>query len=105
AAVQRKPIGLPAIVVAVLNRRLRWTAGNECRQAGVAVRFRRRDTRLLAGFLRLRVTRLIGAVVARHERLCIRRNVGLRLPRAESLVSRERLAVVVAVLEAVLVAR
>ena len=107
AAMQWKAIGLAAVVVTVLALRLRlWgAAGDECRQTGVAVCFRLRDARLLANFLRLRVAWLIGPVVARHEWLRIWRDVRLRLARAERLVAGERLSVVVAVLEIILVAR
>lgn len=106
AAMQRKAIGLAAtVVVAVLDLRLRCSAGDERRQAGVVAWFRLRHARLIEILLRLRVARLIGTVVARHERLGIGRDVRLRLARAERLVAREWLRVVVAVLEVVVAAR
>src|SRR5213083_2016030 len=88
AAMQRKAIRLPAILITVwtLRRlRLRLAASDERGQAGI------------------HVARL-GLRHARHERLRIRRNVGLRL-RTKSLIRDERLRVVSAILKLIFVAR
>ena len=113
AAMQRETIRLAAIVEAVLGLRrlgLRRAARDEGGQAGIDIAgrgLRRTRLRLLAEFLRLLslalLARLIGRVLARNERLRIRRNVGLRLARAERLIAGEGL--VVAVLEILLRAR
>jgi len=106
AAMQRKAIGLAAaVVVAVLDLRLRCSAGDERRQTGVVACFRLRHARLIEALLRLRVARLIGTVIAWHEGLRIRRDVRLWLARAECLVAPEWLRVLVAVLEVVVAAR
>src|SRR4029077_4852461 len=97
AAMQREAIRLAAIVVAVLGLRrlgLRRTARDEGRQAGIDIAgrgLRHAWLRLVAEFLGLLslalFARLIGRVLARNERLRIRRNVGLRLARAKRLIA------------------
>src|ERR1700738_1595082 len=121
AAMQRKAVGLAAILVAILTVRLcglRRPTGDKGRQriditrVGLRLRLRLWRTRLGACLLRLRVAlvaRLIGLRgVARNERLCVGRDIGLRLARAERRLVAELLAltltVVLAVLEIVLIA-
>src|SRR5882757_837677 len=108
AAMQREAIRLlSAILVSVRprwHRRLRRAARNESRQRIDMGRLRLRRTRLVADFRRLGVAllaRLIGLRVALNEGLCVRRDIGLRLARAECSLGGEGLTVVVAVLEIV----
>src|SRR3954465_11039829 len=116
ATMQRKTIRLAAAILeAVLSRRglwLRCSSGDEGRQTlGHIACFRLRRTRLRPRLLRLLsvvlFARLIRLLVALDERLCIRRDVGLRLlARAVALIGGEGLLrVVAAVLEILLVAR
>ena len=108
---QREAIRLAAILIAVLalrRLRLRRRAGDEGRQDLDVTGLGLGRAWLVPGFRRLRVAllaRLIRLVVALNERLRVRRNVRLRLARAEGLVRHEGLLPVVpAILEVILVA-
>jgi hypothetical protein len=108
-AVQREAVGLAAIVIAILAvrwRRRRRATRDEGRQRIDRGGFALRRARLVALLGRSAFARglLIRLRLAWHERLCVRRQIGLRLARPERGLA-ERLLIVVAVFEIVVVAR